>query len=362
MEMLEKIKTWLKTGNNSLWMATAALIALGTLSIYLLAPYQEMRSGMPQGFFFGRYLPYLIFGIIMMISCSRMSQKSIIRFSYILGGFSILLLLFSFVQPHYIHGANRYVPFMWVNLNPYLLMLPAYIVLMSNWLSKESTKRNKIIVWFGSTALTLLIVFAAIRAPYMSMAATYCLAFLVLTMLARKKMPATFYTSIAICVGIGALFVTAVLTMPHVHARLSEMMYGTSYMVQAAKNAIHSSSFIGSNAESIQAIIALPDVHTDLMFAGIVAKMGLLVGGLVIALYLWAAVLIAKKSEDTTQFRKLMNNGILAVFILGMFGNITTSIGGLQYASYLPFMSCSWNALLSFCIMFGFILSKPENN
>ena len=357
MAMLGKIKAWLNKGNNSLWTATAALIALGTLSIYLLAPYQEMRMNMPQGFFFGRYLPYLIFGIIMMIGCSRMSKKFMLRFSYILGGFSMLLLVVSILQPHYIQGASRYVPIMGVNLNPYLLMLPAYIILMSNWLSKETTKNKKFWVWLGCSALTLFIVYAAIIAPYMSMAATYIAVFFVLTVLTRKNLPMAFYTSITLGAGLFAAFAYGVLTIPHVHARLADMMYGTSYMVQAAQNAIHSSGFIGSNPESLQAIAALPDVHTDLMFAGIVAKMGLLMGVLVLLLYIWTTALIIKKTEHTSTFNKLMSYGVLTVFVLGYFGNMTTSIGGLQYASYLPFMSCSWNALLSFCIMFGFLLA-----
>ena len=228
MNALKKVKEWLKTGNNSLWVAMAALIALGTLSIYLLAPYQEIRLDLPRGFFFGRYLPYLVLGIAMMIGCSRMSKKFMMRFCYVLGGFSVLLLLISILQPHYIRGASRYVPFMGVNLNPYMLMLPAYIVLISNWLSRETTKNKKLWIWLGCSTLTLFIVYAAIMAPYMAMAATYIAVFFMQTMLTRKKLPMAFYTSVALGVGLFAAFAYGVLTMPHVHARLSGMLYGTS--------------------------------------------------------------------------------------------------------------------------------------
>jgi rod shape determining protein RodA len=138
------------------------------------------------------------------------------------------------------------------------------------------------------------------------------------------------------------------------------MLYGTSYTVQATKAVIHSSSLIGSNPESIQALTNLPEVHTDFIFAGIIGKMGLLMGGLVLLLYVWTSAAILKTTHNTSQFRKLLGAGVLTVFILGFFGNMDTSIGGLQYASYLPFMSCRWNALLSFCLMFGFVLAKPE--
>lgn len=360
MNVIMKGKEWLNKGNNSLWVATAAMIVIGTIAIYQLAPFQDVRIGLPQGFLFGRYLPYLIFGIIMMIGCSRMSKKFMIRFSYVLMAFGMLLLGISLIQPHFVMGTTRYVVFCGMNLDPYMLMLPAYIVLMSNWLGKEITKDKKFWVWLACSVLTAIIVFMAINAPYMLMAGTYVLTFMVLTLQARKNMPAAFYTSLALGAAIFAAFAYGVLTMPHVHARLESMLYGTSYTVQATKAVIHSSSLIGSNPESIQALTNLPDVPTDFMFAGIVGKMGYLMGALVLMLYIWASISIHRTTQNASQFRKLLGAGVITVFILGFFGNIDTSIGGLQHASYLPFMSCSWNALLSFCLMFGFVLAKPE--
>ena len=361
MNALKKVKEWLKTGNNSLWVATAALILVGTVSIYQVAPFQEMRMELPEGFYFGRYLPYLIFGMIMMIGCSRMSKKFMIQFSYILGAFGCFLMLLTMVEPHIIHGAARYVPlFGVVNIDPFMMTLPAYIVLMSNWLSKETTKEKKFKIWLGCSAVTVFIMYTAIMAPYMIMAAAYALAFFVMTIQSRKNMPMAFYTSIALGLGLGAAFSYSVLTNSYMHARLEHIMYGTSYTVQAAKAVIHSSSLIGSNPESIQAISNLPEVHTDFMFAGIIGKMGLLMGGLVLLLYVWVSAAILKTTHNTSQFRKLLGFGVFSVFVLNFFGNIDTSIGGLQHASYLPFMSCTWNELLAFCIMFGFMLGKPE--
>ena len=359
MNALKKVKEWLKTGNNSLWVATAALILVGTLSIYQIAPFQEMRMELPEGFYFGRYLPYLIFGIIMMVGCSKMSKKFMIQFSYILGAFGCFLMLITMVEPHIIRGAARYVPlFGVVNIDPFMMTLPAYIVLMSNWLSKETTKEKKFRIWLGCSAITVFIMFTAIMAPYMIIAAAYALVFLVMSIQTRKNMPMAFYTSIALGLGLVAAFSYSVLTNSYMHARLEHIMYGTSYTVQAAKAVIHSSSLIGSNPEAIQALTNLPDVPTDFMFAGIVGKMGYLMGALVLMLYIWASTSIYRTTQNASQFRKLLGAGVLTVFIFGFFGNMDTSIGGLQHASYLPFMSCSWNALLSFCIMFGFLLGQ----
>ena len=297
----------------------------------------------------------------MMIGCSRMSKKFMIQFSYILGAFGCFLMLLTMVDPHIIRGAARYVPlFGIVNLDPFMMTLPAYIVLISNWLSKETTKEKKFKIWLVCSAVTVFIMYTAIMAPYMIMAAAYALAFFVMTIQSRKNMPMAFYTSIALGLGLGAAFSYSVLTNSYMHARLELIMYGTSYTVQAAKAVIHSSSLIGSTPESIQVLTNLPDVHTDFMFVGIVGKMGYLMGALVLILYVWASAAILKTTHNTSQFRKLLGFGVFAVFILNFFGNIDASIGGLQHASYLPFMSCTWNELLAFCIMFGFLLSKEQ--
>ena len=361
MNVLKKVKEWLNTGNNSLWVAIAAMVLIGTTSIYQLAPFQEMRMGLSEEFFFHRYVPYLIFGLIMMIGCSRMSKKIMIWFSYILGVFGYFLMLLTMVEPHIIYGTARYVSlFGVVNIDPFMLTLPAYIVLISNWLSKEITKEKKFKIWLGCSAVTVFIMYTAIMAPYMMMAAAYALAFFVMTTQSRKNMPMAFYTSIALGLGLFATFSYSVLTNSYMHARLEHIMYGTSYTVQAAKAVMHSSSLIGSNPESIQAITNLPEVHTDFMFAGIVGKMGYLMGVLVLLLYVWTSTCIIKTTHNASRFRRLLGFGVFAVFVLNFFGNIDTSIGGLQHASYLPFMSCTWNELLAFCIMFGFLLSKPE--
>ncbi|MBR5575546.1 MAG: FtsW/RodA/SpoVE family cell cycle protein [Alphaproteobacteria bacterium] len=105
----------------------------------------------------------------------------------------------------------------------------------------------------------------------------------------------------------------------------------------------------------------LPDIATDFMFLGIMGRFGLSTGILVLMLYIWTGKLIAKQAAETKdQFQKLLCVGTLMIFALSAFFNISTSIVGIMHTSYLPFMSYSRFGMLSFCIMFGFLLVKPE--
>ena len=357
MKCLTKIYNWLKTGNNALWLATFAMMLLGTLSICFVSPVQEFRNGIEQGFFFKRYIAYLLLGTGLLIACSKMSKKFMLRVCYVLGGLGLLLLLWSIIDHIPVKGSVRYAFVLGLSFNPYVLMLPAYVVLVSNWLSKDTTNNKKFWIWLSLSVLTLFIAMAAFLAPYVIMAETYLILFMFLTMLARKKMPAPFYTSMAIAFGLTIAGIIAVMTTPYMQTRIVAMLQGGDYLTAAAHKAIHASSLIGSNAESLQALAGIPDVHTDFMFAGVVAKFGVLAGVLLLLLYTWTTLLMMKKLDNTSLFYKLMCGGVLVLF---MMGNISTSLGGLQFASYLPFMSYSGSMLLVFCMLFGFVLAKPE--
>lgn len=363
MNALKKVKEWLKVGNRSLWVATAAMIAIGTIAICLVTPYVATTIGFSENslILIYKYIPYLVLGVLMLIGCSRASKKFMLVFSYILCSIGCLFILMTMISPDIVAGTARYVYlFSTINVDPFMLTLPAYIVLMSHWLSTEHPRNKKIWIWLCCSLLTLFIVMAAFNAPYMSMVATYAMVFFMMSWVSRKNMPMVFYTSIVLGLGMLVMFGYSVATIPHVYTRLASMMYGTSYAVQSAHNAIHSSGLFGSTPESLHALTYLPDMANSFMFASIICKMGTVPGFLIFALYTWTSCLILERIQAASLFNKLFAVGVLIVFVLGYFGNMSTSIGGIQYDSYLPFMSYACTNLLLYCIMFGFLLSNPE--
>ena len=361
MNALKKVKEWLKVGNRSLWVAIAMMIILGTVAICLVTPYSAVSMGFSENRFIYKYIPFLIFGVLILIGCSRVSKKFMLIFSYILLAIGCAFILIRMISPDIITGSARYIHFFdLLSIDSFMLTLPAYIVLMSHWLSAESSQKKKVWIWLGSSLLTLFIVVAAFNALYPAMVATYVMSFFMMSCISRKNIPMVFYTSILLVLAVLGMLVYFVATVPHIHARLASMVYGTSYSVQMAQNALRSCSLFGSNPESIYVLNNLPDEYNCFMFASIICKMGGAIGLLIFFLCTWTTDLLLEKIKNTSMFNKLFAIGVLVVFVTGYFGNMSTSIGGIQYEGYLPFMSFALTSLLAYCIMFGFLLSLSD--
>ena len=353
-----KVKTWMNTGNHLLWVSTMALIALGLIGMFFIGPYEAARLNMATDIFFNKYLPFVIVGIVLLFAFSKLSKKWIIRLSWILGAFAFLLILKTIIAPIIILGTARYVRLGYAYIDPFIMMLPAYIVLMSHWLSKD--KANKTWTTIGTTALTLFIVLAAFRAPYVFMAQVYMLLFIIMTFKARKNVPGAFYLGIGTLVAFAALMILAAFTMPHVQTRLMYLVENNPMYSQSwyAVKALTHSTLIGSTPESLAALKALPESVSDYMFTGMVAKFGILMGLLILTLYGFIAKGLANIIRNTKdQFNKMLSIGTLWLFAIYTIVALIVAFGILATAAYWPFINYGGTMLFAWCILFGFVLA-----
>lgn len=361
MQLLQKIKNWLNTGNHLLWTSIIALIVIGFVSVYFVAGYESSRLGFESNFLFNRYWFYGLIGFLFMLGCSCLSKKTIIRVSWILGVFSILMMILTLVQPWYVLGSARYVRLFGFIFNPFVMMLPAYIVLMSHWLSQERTKQFWTIT--GITLLTMFIVFAAIKAPYMFMALVYSFAFIFMIFKARKNIPALYKVGVFGFLVIIAMVVLAVIYMPHVQSRLFLNAHPANSQIGMSINALTHSAFIGSTPESLKWLSVLPESSTDFMFTGIVAKFGILMGLLVLALYGLIAKGLTRIIRTTKdKFNELLATGTLALLLIYVVSSVFTAFGILALSSGLPFVGIMTTQLFVWSVLFGFVLAVNSDN
>ena len=128
--MFQKIKNWLNTNNHLLWFSISALMIIGLISVYFIGAYESARIGYNSEFFFNKYWPYALVGLLIMVGFSRLSKKYIIRISWWWLVIGLLMMLSTLIMPMQINGSARYVRLlMWI-FDPFVLTIPAYIVLM----------------------------------------------------------------------------------------------------------------------------------------------------------------------------------------------------------------------------------------
>ena len=355
--LLNKTKTWLNTNNHLLWTSIIALIVIGLMGVYFIGPYQATMSKFEPNIFFNKFWPFALAGTVILFAFSKLSRKWIVRISWVFGIIGLLLMLKTIIDPTVIFGSARYVKVGSAYVDPFMLSLPAYIVLMSHWLSKE--KANRILTAIGTTLLTLFIVGTAFVAPYVFMAQIYLLVFVLLVCMSRKTNPGLFKIGIATFAGFVVLMAIAFFTMPHVHARIELMFEPQMYSQKwIALQALSNSAIIGNTTESIRWLATLPDSMTDYMLTSMIAKFGILVGLLVLALY----GCIAKGLTNTIQtandkFSKLLTTGTFGLFAIYIIAALGVAFGFVRAAAWWPFIGFGGTMFLTWCILFGFMFA-----
>ncbi len=354
----DKIKNWLNTNNHLIWIATIALIALGLLGVYFIGPYQATRLKLGPDIFFNKYWPVALIGTVIIFAFSNLSQKWIIRISWLLGIFSTLLIFKTWLMPTVIHGSVRFVTLGSMYIDPFTMMLPAYIVLMSHWLSKEH--KNKNLVTFCISAFTLFIVWFAFRAPYAFMSGIYVLLFFMLTFKARKNNSAAFKMGLIILTAFIAAMVLSIWQYPHMYKVGFSQIVGSQAWF--AVEAIRHSTLIGNTPESLRALSFLPESYTDFMLTGMIARFGILMGLLIIALYgCLAKGLTGIIHNSNDNFYKLLATGTLGLLAILIISVLAVTSGLLYTWEYLPLVSFNSVAFLAWSILLGFILAVNRN-
>lgn len=351
--MLAKIKNWLKTDNHLLFTSITALILIGVLAMYCIGPYFDARIQHEAGFLFGKSIPFFVIGYLLMLGCSRLSKKWLLRISWGLGIVGLMLMIKTIVSPIFIMGSARYVKIGTAMIDPFVITLPAYIVLMSHWLSKEKTKQTWITI--GTTLLTLFIALAAFMAPYVFIAQVYLLLFLIMGFKARKNMPWVFYTGMAIFTGLVLLMLLAVFHWPHIQHKI--MNHG-NYAVQLSVQAVKSSALVGSTQESLALLPKMVNGIDDFVLSSLIAKFGYLMGLLVLALYGFVAKGLTNAIRNTKdQFARMLATGTLGLFAFYILMALAVALGVLATAAYWPFISFGGTLFLTWCILFGFVMA-----
>lgn len=336
---MNKIKTWLK--DNSLLVWVSVLIAFGAFAICSMGA-------------FNTYLPFLIGGIMLLVACGSLPQKWLMRVCIILGLICVGLILKTVIAPEYIAGSARYTHVFGVNIDPCMLMLPAYVVLIAYCLNKQRWWLN-----LACFIITLLIMLIALHLPYVFMALVYGVLFtaLFLTNTKRKML----YIGLLLCM---LTFVAISMSfLPFVQTRLLSAFHaGENNVLWYIRNMIINSQFIGANSIAESYLLKTPSAPTFYMLYAIGAKFGILAMLTVLfAEYKLISNLWRKKVNGKDGFAKMLFVGTITLLALGVLVQLLTPVMyGLSW--YLPFVSLGGTAVLAYCMLIGFTYRVGADN
>ena len=364
-----RLTSWLFEVDRPLLLCVLLMMLLSLVFSVSAGSVAAERINQPWSFFFIKALPFYGLGLGVLLFASFLSKKWVIGLAGLNLALGLLLLPITVIAPNFINGSARFVSLGGFNIMPADIMKPGFVVMTAFFLSKMKEKYGDNIFlnkdafrfdtwlsWWYYLLLFIPVLLVVFKHPDFGTAILY-LAVLTI-MLFVAGLPWIFVPVF----GVGALTMLGVafMTMPHVHKRFIAFFTGDGGMMQVNKSVdtLRNGGLLGAGDDSFVKQ-GLPDAHTDFIFAVIVEDLGALVGCvLLFTLFYVLKRLIVSATKAKDLFVLYAIGGTAALFGVQVCINMMTTLGLFPPKGMtLPFISYGGSSLLSYCVLFGFILA-----
>jgi rod shape determining protein RodA len=383
------------------------LVVIGLIAVYSATHVAVQSSGS----YFSKQLTVAIIGFILMLSMAFIPFRYIQRSSYLFYGLSIMLLIFVLIFGSRGYGADRWLAFGSIKLQPSEFCKLATIMAVATYLSKSDVDINRlkhfltvigiIIIPFVLIArqpdLGTSLVFLAIILPLLYWSGlNWFYLFVIITPLITLVLSFNFYAFLIwmivisiiliisrqkpiILIGVFLLHIFVGLLTPVLWGQLKPYQQqriltfanpeadpqGAGYQIIQSKVAIGSGGIWGKGfLEGTQTQLRfLPAQHTDFIFSVIGEEWGF--SGILVVLSLFTVLilyLIYLASLVRSKYSSLVIVGITTVLFFHIVVNIGMTIGLAPVTGLpLPFISYGGSFLLSMFLMMGIIMNFSMN-
>ena len=311
---------------------------------------------------------FVFFGLVLMILLSQPDPQIYYSYSGFFLFISIILVLFAIFFGPEINGANRWISFGFINLQPSELckvFLPIFIASYLYGVSLPINLKNTFLTIF----LIFIIFFIVSVQPDLGTAIVILLSGLYVLFLAGLSW--TFIGSALAIFVISLPFLWNNFLEPFQRQRIATLFnpdldpFGSAWNITQSKIAIGSGGIFGKGfGEGTQSHLNfLPETETDFIFAVIAEEFGLFGLTILLSLYFFIFIRCFYLSINARdRFCRLVIGGLSLVFASTLFINIGMVIGLLPVVGMpLPLISQGGSSLISFYIAFGIIISMASH-
>ena len=340
-------------------LLTAILVLAGTGLVLSLAasPAVAIKKGLPAFHFVERHAVFTVIGAVIMLAVSMMQPRQIRRLALVIFLAAIALMIAVLIGGEEINGARRWLRFARFSLQPSELAKPAFVVLAA-WAFAEFQKQLEMPA--RSFAVALYLIFAVLLLMQPDVGQTLLISVIWATLFVLSGQPliwAAVFAAIG-AVGLG----TAYFTLDYVRLRVERFLSpgGDEYSQTArALQSFVEGGFFGRGPGEGTIKTALPDAHTDFIFAVVAEEYGAIACLALVALFT-IIVLRAyfRTFTETDPFRRLAVAGLSLMFGLQAAINMAVNVGLLPAKGMtLPFISAGGSSLASVFLTTGMILA-----
>lgn len=358
----------LKTGTKnkidySFMIIVLTLLCYGLIMVFSASSASAHYKYDDAYYFIKRQFAWAVIGLVIMFIVSRISYKTIYRYSLHLMLISVILLIIVPIVGMEVNGAKRWLGFGAFSFQPSEIAKFAVIV----FLSRSITANKDALKTFSKGFLPYILIIGLLALlmifePHLSGAIVIVLIGFIVLYAAGAKI-AYFFT-----VGIPALILAAVamFTSDYRWERVTTFFdpfkdsSGSGFQVIQSLYAIGSGGFFGLGlGQSRQKHLFLPEPQNDFIFSVICEELGFIGALLVVVLFvllIWKGLKIASNAPD--DFSRLLVTGIIGLIAVQVVINIAVVTASIPNTGMpLPFFSYGGTSLVFILAEMGVVLS-----
>jgi len=354
---ISTVGRWWWTIDKWILAATTLLIFIGIILNFAAGPPAAERIGVEMFHFVRRQMVFLPLTIMVIFGISLLAPVQVRRFAVI--GFLIALglMVLTLLIGIEVKGAKRWIYFAGMSLQPSEFIKPFFAVVAA-WMFSEHRLREDFPGNIISMGLLFSVITVLLSQPDIGMTlvvtAVWCAQFFM------AGLP-IFWVILIIVAGIGAI-VSAYFTFPHVASRVDRFLdptTGDSYQITQAMRAFQQGGLFGRGPGEGRVKEALPDAHTDFIFAVAGEEFGILLCLLIVALFAFLVIrALLKVLREENMFVLLAVGGLAVQFGLQAIINMASSLHMMPTKGMtLPFISYGGSSLVALGVGMGMILA-----
>jgi len=350
------------------WVTLSLIIALSLAGIMTIfsATRPPIHGEMPS--YYIRQSYWLILSLIALIASVSFDYVWLRRFSYILYGIGLFLLLCVLFLGRTGMGAQRWLNLGVMSFQPSEVFKLFYLIAISHYLSERCGSVGFIALLKAFFLLAFIPLLLIVNQPDLSTAVVLLTVFL--AMIASKGLQKKVVVLFILIGVVSAPFLGNIFwegLKEYQKNRLVAFLEpevdpsGIGYHINQSKVAIGSGQFLGKGyMKGTQGPLRfLPERHTDFIFSIFAEEWGFAGSLLLLLVYLTfilRGIDTARKAKD--EFGRLLATGISFMFTTYFFINIGMSLGVMPVVGVpLPFMSYGGTALLTNFIAAGMLIN-----
>lgn len=351
------VTEWWFTVDRMLLAAILLLAGSGLVLSLAASPAVALKKGLHAFHFVERHAAFSVIGIGIMLAVSMMQARMIRRLSLIVFLAALALMVSVLIFGDEINGARRWLRLGGFSLQPSEFAKPAFIVL-SAWAFSETQKQ--IDMPARSIAVGLLLVLVALLLMQPDVGQTFLAGAIWATLFILSGQPLV-WAGVFAAIGILGL-AGAYMTLDYVRLRVDRFLAsgGDEYSQTArALQSFVEGGFFGRGPGEGTIKTALPDAHTDFIFAVIAEEYGAVACLALVAMF--AIIVLRAYFRTFTEpdpFARLAVSGLSLLFGLQAAINMGVNVGLLPAKGMtLPFISAGGSSLVSTFFTMGIILA-----